>query len=94
MYCQDYELQFSPSSTWFGGNAAAIVGECSCPYGYYFNDQGRNLGCAVEGGWSIGLWVLVIGLSIAGMMLGFFCICIFLPAACGMVRERVKRRRG
>ena len=73
MYCQDYELQFSPSSTWFGGDAAAIVGACSCPYGYYFNDQGRNLGCAVEGGSSTD-WV-VIGLSITLYALVFFCIC-------------------
>lgn len=33
LYCQDYELKFQPSALWFGGNAAAIVGECACPHG-------------------------------------------------------------
>ena len=36
--CQDYELDFSMSRAWFGGDWAAIVGECACPGGMFFND--------------------------------------------------------
>jgi len=38
MYCQDYELDFSPSRAWFGGDFASIIGECACPHGSTFNN--------------------------------------------------------
>jgi len=38
LYCQDYELDFTPSALWFGGDVARIVGECACPRGMYFDN--------------------------------------------------------
>lgn len=38
LYCQDYELKFTPSALWFGGDAASIVGECACPYGLVWDN--------------------------------------------------------
>ena len=47
LYCQDYELDFSPSRAWFGGDFASIVGECACPRGMVFND--REMRCESRG---------------------------------------------
>jgi len=38
LYCQDYELKFTPSALWFGGDAASIVGECACPRGMVWDN--------------------------------------------------------
>lgn len=38
LYCQDYELKFTPTAAWFGGDVASIVGECACPRGMVWND--------------------------------------------------------
>merc|ERR1719495_881817 len=42
LYCQDYELDFSPSRAWFGGDFASIVGTCACPRGWFFDDKGSR----------------------------------------------------
>lgn len=50
LYCQDYELDFSPSRAWYNGDAsqiARIVGECACPHGMFFND--REMRCQNRG---------------------------------------------
>ena len=49
LYCQDYELDFSPSNAWFGGGQEVllIVGECACPHGMYFDD--REMLCVNQG---------------------------------------------
>jgi len=38
LYCQDYELKFTPAQGWFGGDYASIVGECACPHGMVWDD--------------------------------------------------------
>jgi len=35
--CQDYELDFTPSAAWFGGDVLSIRGSCDCRDGFYFN---------------------------------------------------------
>ena len=39
LYCQDYELDFSPMRGWFGGDYLSIVGECSCPDNLIWSDN-------------------------------------------------------
>jgi len=78
MYCQDYELDFSISRTWYGGDFASIVGECSCPHGYYFNDRGRNLGCESQGFFS--------GMSGTSLVLAILIpLAILICCCCGAV---------
>jgi hypothetical protein len=38
LYCQDYELKFTPQHGWFGGDYLSIVGECACPHGMRWNN--------------------------------------------------------
>jgi len=69
LYCQDYELDFSPSRAWFGGDFASIIGECACPRGMYF-DQ-REMYCRQNFmGSTIGL--VVIGICV---LVGLCCCC-------------------
>lgn len=78
MYCQDYELDFSVSRSWYGGDFASIVGECSCPHGYYFNDRGRNLGCESQGFFS--------GMSGTSLVLAILIpLAILICCCCGAV---------
>merc|ERR1711962_898926 len=35
--CQDYELDFTPSAAWFGGDVVSIRGSCDCRDDFYFN---------------------------------------------------------
>lgn len=75
LYCQDYELDFSPSRAWFGGDFASIIGECACPRGMYF-DQ-REMYCRQNFmGSSIGM--AVIGICV---LVGLCCCCGCLFAA-------------
>ena len=46
MYCHNIRMSFQPSRTWFGGDVTVLVptddtpvGECLCPYGYYFDEK-------------------------------------------------------
>merc|ERR1711892_694612 len=45
LQCEDYELDFSVSRAWYGGDFAAIVGECECQGGMEWD--GRELRCQV-----------------------------------------------
>jgi hypothetical protein len=67
LYCQDYELDFSPSRAWFGGDFASIVGECACPRGMVW-DQ-RDVYCRQKG-FGNG-WVALIAIAI---LVGA-CVC-------------------
>ena len=41
--CEDYELEFTPSAGWFGGDTVSISGECTCEQGLFWNDD--DLSC-------------------------------------------------
>jgi len=43
LYCQDYELRFTPNRAWFGGDVASISGECACPPGMFWDES--NVKC-------------------------------------------------
>jgi len=75
LYCQDYELDFSPSRAWFGGDFASIIGECACPHGMYF-DQ-REMYCRQNFmGSTFGIGMIVIC-----VLVGLCCCCGCLFAA-------------
>jgi len=70
MYCQDYELDFSVSRAWFGGDFAAIVGECACPEGNFFDDS--QMQCIEASGMGIGV---LIGIIIGAIAIMSCCCC-------------------
>ena len=39
LQCEDYELDFSVSRAWYGGDFAAIVGECECQGGMEWDNH-------------------------------------------------------
>ena len=70
-YCQDYEITFTRSPYWFGGNATYrvnIIGSCECPDGMSFDDD--EMECQT---------VLPIG-TIVGIV---FAVILALLCACG-----------
>ena len=74
LYCQDYDLDFSPSNAWFGGDVARIVGECACPPGMVFNDS--QMKCESSG----------YGLSGTGLILAILIpLGIAMCCCCGAV---------
>jgi len=69
--CEDYELDFSPTRAWFGGDFAAIIGECDCPD----NMQWNNYEVKCE---PLNLGLVAFGLGIAGIIaiiVGICCCC-------------------
>jgi len=70
MYCQDYELDFSVSRAWFGGDFAAIQGECACPEGNFFDDN--QMQCVEPSGMGIGV---LIGIIIGALAIMSCCCC-------------------
>jgi len=79
LYCQDYDLDFSPSRAWFGGDFVSIVGECSCPRGYYFHN--REMYCK-EKFFSGTLGMVVIAI----------CVLIAMCCCCGCFYAAQKMR--
>jgi len=69
LYCQDYELKFQPSNLWFGGDAAAIVGECACPHGMNWNDY--ELECRTNFFSGTSLIIVVV----IALLIGLCCCC-------------------
>merc|ERR1719367_2553104 len=82
LYCQDYELKFTPTAAWFGGDFASIKGECSCPDGMFWDDD--DLRCRETGGVGLALGLAgIVGIIVAGLI-GCCCcvgICFFLKRA-------------
>jgi len=76
LYCQDYELDFSPTRAWFGGDFAAIIGECACPHGMRWDDW--DMKCEYSMMSFIGGVLGLIGI-VAGVILCCCCCaaCIF-----------------
>jgi len=74
LYCQDYELKFTPSAAWFGGDVASIVGECACPHGMNWNDYELHCQTNFFSGTTL-IIVIVIPLLIG---LCCCCACVFL----------------
>ena len=75
LFCQDYELDFSPSRAWFGGDFASIVGKCQCGGGMEW-DNG-DLQCR-EPSWSglmIFLFLLMALVGLAVVCAVGYCIC-------------------
>eukprot|EP00090_Calanus_glacialis_P028914 TRINITY_DN46358_c0_g1_i1.p1 TRINITY_DN46358_c0_g1~~TRINITY_DN46358_c0_g1_i1.p1 ORF type:complete len:202 (-),score=57.48 TRINITY_DN46358_c0_g1_i1:95-700(-) len=67
LQCEDYELDFSVSRAWYGGDFAAIVGECECQGGMVWDD--RELQCQEPsfGGAMVALIICLV--------LGVMCCC-------------------
>merc|ERR1719312_1533962 len=75
LQCEDYELDFSPVRAWYGGDFAAIVGQCDCQGGMEWDN--RELECQVPRfGLSLVL-VIVLVLGVLGC-----CCCGFLCWFC------------
>jgi len=81
LYCQDYELDFSPSRAWFGGDFASIVGTCACPRGWFFDDKGSrpSMKCSKRSsglsGTSLILAIVIpLGLLLCCACAGFFIV--------------------
>lgn len=70
--CQDYELDFTPSALWFGGDIARIVGECSCPPNTVWNES--ELQC--DSNLFLGLTTTILTVVIVLAVLFTFCCCI------------------
>jgi len=75
--CEDYELDFSPVRAWYGGDFAAIVGQCDCRGGMEWDN--RELECQVPrfGGSLVTVLVIVLVLGVLGC-----CCCGFLCWFC------------
>jgi len=71
LYCQDYELDFSPSRAWFGGDFASIIGECACPRGSVFNNY--ELRCDREL-FGTRMIMIIVGVIVVLILL---CGCFF-----------------
>jgi len=76
LYCQDYELEFTPNAGWFGGDWARIVGECACPRGMVFNE--REMQCQTAAFGSIGYIIGVVFVGILVLLCA--CGCCFFAA--------------
>lgn len=76
LQCEDYELDFSPMRAWYGGDFAAIVGQCDCQGGMVWDNY--ELQCQVPrfGGTMVAL-VIVLVLGVLGC-----CCCGFLCWFC------------
>ena len=77
MQCEDYELDFSPVRAWYGGDFAAIIGQCDCRGGMEWDN--RELECQVPrfGGSLVTVLVIVLVLGVLGC-----CCCGFLCWFC------------
>eukprot|EP00092_Neocalanus_flemingeri_P035959 GFUD01039152.1.p1 GENE.GFUD01039152.1~~GFUD01039152.1.p1 ORF type:complete len:195 (+),score=49.27 GFUD01039152.1:81-665(+) len=73
LQCEDYNLVFSYSRAWYGGDFAAIVGECECQGGMVWNDY--ELQCQVQqfGGLMTALIVVLVFAVLGCCCCGFFC---------------------
>jgi len=69
LYCQDYELKFTPTAAWFGGDVASIVGECACPHGMNWNDY--ELECRTNFFSGTSLIIVVV----IALLIGLCCCC-------------------
>jgi len=77
LYCQDYELDFSPSRAWFGGDFAAIVGECACSGNFLWDDD--QLECRQPASLGIGalIAIIIVACGVIGCCcVGFCCYCM------------------
>ena len=67
----DLGVEVTPNSTWFGGDAASIRGECQCQEGLWWDED--ELECFVEEeevhpGWGmLYLVLIVVGISACGI---------------------------
>jgi len=76
--CSDYELTFTPSSFWFGGDFAKIRGQCECRDGWDWAD--RDFRCEEQ---TFLPWVMAL---IVVAVLGSMCCCC-VGVACWFCRR-------
>jgi len=57
LLCQDYEMDFSMSRAWFGGDFMSIIGECECSRGMTWDN------------WELRCENLFLGIGIAGILI-------------------------
>merc|ERR1712111_64175 len=67
LYCQDYELMFTPNAAWFGGDFASIKGECSCPDEMFWDND--DLRCRETPRFPSLSVLKFIGLTIGGLII-------------------------
>lgn len=76
--CSDYELTFTPSSFWFGGDFAKIRGQCECQDGWDWADNDFRCEEKVFLPW-------VVALIVIAVMSSLCCCCV--GAACWFCRK-------
>ncbi len=64
---------------WFGGDVARIVGECSCPDGYFFDDN--EMECQQAS--------IIVG---AGAIVGLLAAALFACCCCGCICFMIVRK--
>ena len=75
LLCQQYQLDFSPSPVWFGGDFASIVGTCQCRQGLVWTNS--ELLCEAAS-WSpvfISLFCLIPVVALT--ILCAVCFCLY-----------------
>jgi len=76
LQCEDYELDFSVSRAWYGGDFAAIVGECECQGGMEWDNHELQCQAPQFGGFLTALIVILVisflGCCLCGV---FFWFC-------------------
>lgn len=71
--CSDYELTFTPSSLWFGGDFAKIRGQCECRDGWDWAERDFRCEEQVFLPWVVALIVVAVLSSLCCCCVGVAC---------------------